>query len=171
MVQTANQEWRILQATSARRERETMICEHTNRKSERCGLPEEAIIHMDGWIGGHRFEPSVPVAKLQPAAPAAPAAEPANTWARRNEYAQKVADNGPQVDTRRVPTAHYFCAECGKTPELCHHFSSATQATEARKLIKLAEYIWNVRVTALEMPRLKDEFIRKVLQDLEEGIL
>lgn len=187
-----------------------MKCKYPNCGKLRDDSRHDFItINMPICLEYHPFEPAEPEA--------APAenimhksfdyqADPATS----GKVTELVVDQGPQVDTRRVPTAHYFCAECGKTPEPCHHFATtqavdtstvppypcqglkncatkvecltavrclknlpeaATQATEARKLRKLAEYIWNVRVTALEMPRSKDDFIRKVLQDLSEGIL
>lgn len=141
------------------------------RYCKNCGKPETAGYHCAVTNGIHIFEPAEPEA--------APAVEPVNTWARRNEYAKLVSDNGPRVDTRRVPFAPceglkdcVTKVECLTAVRCLKNLPEpTTQATEARKLIKLAEYIWNVRVTALEMPRLKDDFIRKVLQDLSEGIL
>jgi hypothetical protein len=61
----------------------------------------------------------------EPAEPeAAPAVEPVNTWARRNEYAKKVADN---------PSCH-VCGAVMVRPKgwQCMSCGATTQATEAR---------------------------------------
>lgn len=91
-----------------------MKCKHRNRKGILCGRPDDDLIHLIPYCRGfHKFEPAEPEA--------APVAE---------RITNLVADNGPRVDTRRFPPAHYFCGECGKTPEPCHHFSAQAVDTD-----------------------------------------
>lgn len=95
-----------------------------------------------------------------------------------------VEDHGPRIDTVPFPAApavepqkvhhpdckrHSGLVEWGKCN--CQPKAGSMRPEMPPKLLRLAEYIWNVRVTALEMPRLKDDFVKKVMQDLSEGIL
>jgi hypothetical protein len=51
------------------------------------------------------------------------------------------------------------------------HYAGENPMTMEPQYQKLAQYIWDVRVSVIPMPRFKSEFIAKVLQDLSEGIL
>ena len=49
-----------------------------------------------------------------------------------------------------------------------HKFEPSEPVVSAGANDKLAEYIWNVRVNAIPMPRSKNDFIAKVNQDLKD---
>jgi hypothetical protein len=84
---------------------------------------------------------------------------------RNPEYAAeylKAAESDGMLDIAKQDIAAAQSQYSGCEPVV----ASPVQGIVERNL-KLAEYIWNVRVSAIKMPRFKGEFISKVLQDLE----